>query len=156
VQIRTWLDNQSQPGATVPLPDDIFRATLRLFEANAAIAGEKLIVDETGIPVVQIDQKLHSRWVEIEWRAEDRGVTPNKDLPVGDERLREYELRQMQRKLELMERQRDAVRTRLTGLELPDLEIAEVRQSVRALEVSVAHNNRRNCREKCGFSEKVP
>jgi hypothetical protein len=26
---------------------------------------------------------------------------------------------------------------------------------VRALEVSVAHNNRRNCGEKCGFSDKV-
>jgi hypothetical protein len=110
-----------------------------------------LRIDERGIPAVEPDPRLQREWAEIERRAEDRCVSPIKELqlmPKEQVRLANYGLQQMERRLLLMQRARDAVRARLIGLAILDVEMKLVASSVRALEIAVARKTEPLVREK--------
>jgi hypothetical protein len=138
--VRQWRHGSRElslefPGGVIEKGEDVLAA------ARAAIGGEVLTVDEAGVPVVPVEPELHRQWAEIERRAEDRGVSPHVELvklAATNAPLARYGLLHLRRRLELMSRSRDAVRGRLMGLSVIEIESRAVSESVRALEVAIA------------------
>jgi hypothetical protein len=138
VAVRASLTAVPLPAFPIPLP--LSGEERRLFEARGALAGEPLTVDDSSLPRLMTDQKLHREWTEIEREAEDRGVNPYHELMRRSKDrsdLALYGLRQMKFRLDRMALCRSAVRARLLGLAILDIEAEAVSRSLRALEIAV-------------------